>query len=404
MIELRPATSDEMAAIGTLGGYVYGGAFGDGPDSTTATANRAEWTLCAFDGTVLAASFMTIPFTMRLNGQALAMGGVSAVATHPEYRRRGLMRRLMTQATLDMRERGQTVAALWASQASIYQRFGYAISSVSRRYAIDTVDISFHDGDTGSSTVEWLDAETGFEAARELYIAFIAERTGYLHRSRALWASGALAERPEDGPVHIALARDGHGTPNGYLVYTLRAGRVAHRARGQELVVRDLGWLSVDAYRSLWSYVARHDLVGRVVWATAPADDPADELFSEPRMLHSEDGEGAWFRVIDVEAALRARGYSQAGQVTVRVPEDDLAPWNAGTYSVETDGVETAVVRSAAEPDAVVPIKAMASLFSGHRSARRLRSWGLLAADDAAVDRLDGLFVTRHLPHFPDHF
>jgi predicted acetyltransferase len=90
--------------------------------------------------------------------------------------------------------------------------------------------------------------------------------------------------------------------------------------------------------------------------------------------------------------------------VTLRLPEDDLAPWNAGTYTIETDGEETAVVRSTAEPDAVVPVKAMASLFSGYRSARRLRSWGLLAADDRAVDRLDSLFATRHLPHFPDHF
>jgi predicted acetyltransferase len=307
MIELRPATSDEMAAIGTLGGYVYGGAFGDGPDSITASANRAEWTLCAFDGSRLASSFITIPFTVRLNGKAMAMGGVSGVATRPEYRRRGLMRRLMTQATVDMRERGQAVAALWASQASIYQRFGYAIGSVSRRYAIDSIDITFFDGDTGSSTVEWLDSEAGFDAVRALYIAFIADRTGYLHRSRALWASGPFDDRPEDGPVHIALSRDGDGQPNGYLVYTLRADKVAHRARSQELVIRDLGWLSLDAYRSLWSYVARHDLVGRVVWATAPADDPAVELLAEPRMLHSEHGEGAWFRVIDVEAPRRPR-------------------------------------------------------------------------------------------------
>lgn len=404
MIELRPATSEEMAAIGTLGGYVYGGAFGDGPESLTATANRPEWTLCAFDGEQLASSFITIPFTMRLNGRAMAMGGVSGVATHPGYRRRGLMRRLMTEATIDMRERGQSVAALWASQAAIYQRFGYSIGSVCRRYAVDSVDITFFDGDVGSSTVEWLDVETGYDAVRALYIEFVAERTGYLHRSTALWATGPFDERAEDGPVHVALARDDGGQPNGYLVYTLRAAKVDHRARAQELVIRDLGWLDLDAYRSLWSYVARHDLVGRVVWDTVPADDPADELLAEPRMLRAEDGEGAWFRVIDVEAALGGRGYSRAGQVTVQVPEDDLAPWNVGTYTIETDGEETSVARSSAKPDAVVPIKALGSLFSGYRSARRLRSSGLLSCDDEAVDRLDRLFATRHLPHFPDHF
>ena len=32
-IEIRQATADEMAEFGILGGYVYGGAFGDGPDN-----------------------------------------------------------------------------------------------------------------------------------------------------------------------------------------------------------------------------------------------------------------------------------------------------------------------------------------------------------------------------------
>ena len=56
----------------------------------------------------------------------------------------------------------------------------------------------------------------------------------------------------------------------GYVVYTLRADKVAHAARGQEIVIRDLVWLDLDAYRSLWHFVGQHDLVGRVRWDTAP--------------------------------------------------------------------------------------------------------------------------------------
>ena len=36
----------------------------------------------------LATSFATIPFTMRANGAPMAFGGVTAVGTLPEYRRR----------------------------------------------------------------------------------------------------------------------------------------------------------------------------------------------------------------------------------------------------------------------------------------------------------------------------
>lgn len=405
MIDLRPATAQEMGALGSLAGYVYGGSFGDGPNSLTASANRPEWSLCAFDADRLVASCIVIPFTMRLNGAAMAMGGVSGVATHPEYRRQGLMRRLMTDSTVTMREQGQSVAALWASQAAIYQRFGYAIGSSMRSYQVDTVDITFHDGDGGAGRVEWLDAASGFDAIKALYIQFVAERSGYLHRSRALWDANALGAPAEDGPVHIALSRDESGEPIGYLVYTLRANRVEHRARGQELMIRDMAWLSLDAYRSLWNYVARHDLVGRVVWSSAPADDPAEELFAEPRMLHAGNGEGAWFRVVDVEPALAGRGYSGAGQAVVTIVEDDLTPWNAGSYAVETDGTTVSVERVPVPRDNVtMPIKSFSSLFSGYRSARQLRAWGLADGDDGAIDRLDQLMATRHRPHVPDHF
>ena len=68
--EIRPATQDEMGQLGELGGYVYGGTFGDGPDNTISRANRPEWTLCAFDGPRMVSSTSAIPFTMRANGTA----------------------------------------------------------------------------------------------------------------------------------------------------------------------------------------------------------------------------------------------------------------------------------------------------------------------------------------------
>ena len=82
---------------------------------------------------------------MRAHGNAVPMAGVSTVGTEPEYRRKGLVRRIHTQAFADMRERGQNVASLWASQAAIYQRYGYAMTTMQRSYAIDTVDIGFFD-------------------------------------------------------------------------------------------------------------------------------------------------------------------------------------------------------------------------------------------------------------------
>ena len=404
-IELRSAAPEEMRQLGKLGTYVYGGAFGDEDENAITRSIRAEWTLCAFDGSKMASSFSAIPFTMRANGAAVALAGVSTVGTLPEYRRKGLVRRIATRAFADMRERGQAVAALWASQAAIYQRYGYAMASVLRHYQVDVADIAFFDGDEGSGRVELADLALCYDEIKQVYIRFIANRMGYLHRARALWLNNALEARKEEGPIYAALSRNARGEANGYAVYTLRAGKRAHATRSQEIVVRDLAWLGPDAYRSLWAFFKRHDLVGSVRWNSAPADDPATELFMEPRLLHARDDEGFWLRIVDASVALRERGWAAQGEATLRLADDALTPWNAGTWRVEAaDG--KAVVRRAegARADAVLSMKALACLYAGRRSARELAAWGMLEGDARAAQRLDALFATHHAPHCPDHF
>lgn len=403
-IEIRQATAEEMAEFGTLGGYVYGGTFGDGPDNMIAKGIMPEWTLCAFDDGKLATSFSNIPFTMRANGLSMPMAGVSTVGTQPEYRRRGLVRRIHTQALAQMRDAGQPVAALWASQAAIYQRYGYAMTTVRRHYAVDTADIRFHDGQVGSGRVKRIGADTGYDIIKAIYIEFIGGRTCYLHRAKDLWLDNVLEPVEEDGPIWIAVcyAETGHAT--GYVVYTLRAGKVNHSSRDQELKVRELVWLDQDAYRSLWSFIASHDLVGRVAWNDAPADDPAMEFFLEPRLLHARDQEGAWFRIVDVAKALGGRGYDVTADIAIGIEPDSLTPWNDGVWRLETSA-EGAHARPTNEtPDIRLNAKALISLFTGFRSATELAGWGLLDGARDAVVRADAMFRTRHAPHCPDHF
>jgi len=415
-IEIRSATPQEMGQLGLIGAYVYGGSFGDGPENTVSQSNRPEWTLGAFHGDQMVASYATIPFTMRVNGNAIALGGVSAVGTLPEYRRQGLARRLTTRAFEDMCERGQPLAALWASQAAIYQRYGYAQVADDRRYAIDTVDIGFFDGDPGPGRVKLLDAEAAYNTVKALYIAFIADRMCYLHRARPLWENNAFASRSEDGPVHVAVSHDEHGEADGYAIYTLRSDRVGHPARSQELVVRDLAWLSTDAYRSLWSWFARHDLVGRVRWDRAPVDDPAPQLMVEPRLLNATATEGLWLRVVDVESALAGRGYRNGGsadteadgeapiEVTIEISDDDLTPWNTGTYRLSVTDGRAEVSGTPGRGELVMAVRTLALLYAGTYPARQLAAWGLIEGEPSALTRADRIFATANGPSCPDNF
>ena len=409
-IEIRSATTQEMGQLGLMGAYSYGGAFGDGPDNLVASGTRPEWTLCAFDPErrqadgqpTMATSFSAFPFTVRVNGRAVPLAGISTVGTRPEYRRQGLVRKIMTQAFSLQHERGQCLAGLWASQAAIYQRYGFAASGRLREYRIDTADIHLH-ADFAGCPVSRFDGVEALDAVREVYKRFIAARTGYLHRGKSLWLNNVFAAPPDDGPVYVALAGSLEA-PTGYLVYTLRAARVPHRSRAQEIKVRDFAWLDLPSYGSLWHYLGRHDLVGRVLWSTAPVDDPAADLFIEPRLLHTLDMDGSWWRVVDIKAALTQRGYEVERSLVLSIVDDDLAPWNNGRWHLEV-GPDGAAVRSTdAAADIELSVRSLSSLYSGNRDARQLANAGLLVGSAKTLVDLDQMMRTRFAPHCPDHY
>ena len=403
-ISIRPARPEEMSQLGSLTAYVYGGTFGDGPDNIVSQSNQPEWTLCAFDGDRMAASFVTIPFTMRAAGKAMKMGGISAVGTLPEYRRRGLLRRLMTDSLVRMHDAGIPMAALWASQAAIYQRYGFAMATVRRHYRIDSADIGFFDGDNGTCPVERVSIASGFDDMKQLYIRFIERRLCYLHRARPLWQLQVLNDNTPDGPVNVAIAWDDQRRPAGYIVYTLRAAKLVHPTRSQELKVRDFVWTTPDAYRSLWRFLASHDLVGAVDWGTAPMDDPARELFAEPRLLNAKDNEGCWFRIVDFGKAMEGRGYLHAGSIRIAMMDDELAPWNNGTWQVDIEAGVARARKVEVKADLTVSVKSMTSILTGARRASDLSAAALASGDPVNIALADKLFATPHAPHCPDNF
>jgi predicted acetyltransferase len=191
---IRPARADEMDQYGAIAAYVYAGRYGDTPDNLVSRSTHPDWTLCAFVDGRMVTTFATIPFTVRLNGKAAKLGGVSGIGTLPEYRRQGFVRQIVRRAIADMRHRGQFIAALWASQAAIYQRFSFALCTQKVCYTLDPRDIRFTGQRKACGTCQHHSLDEGFPIIRQLYIDFIDSRTGYLHRARPLWRNNALAE------------------------------------------------------------------------------------------------------------------------------------------------------------------------------------------------------------------
>jgi predicted acetyltransferase len=308
---------------------------------------------------------------------------------------------VMTRSFREQRERGQSLAILWASLGAIYQRYGYGLASTHASYRIDPRDARFNDPTPASGRVRLMDAKDARPHLEAVYKAFARPRNLMLHRAPAMW-DFRLAPPGPQGP-QVGIYVDPAGEARGYVVFALKADPEIGFGRSQRISVSDFAYLDLEAYRGLWDFFAAHDLVREVEWQQVPEDDPIPHLVAEPNELQRRTGAAIWMRVTDAGEALRQRPYGEDGTLTIRVV-DPLCDWNAGVFSIETAGGATEVSRAGGDGDITVPVTALAVLLGGHRSATQLARAGLVAGEDKALGVADGLFASTFTPWCPDGF
>ena len=176
---------------------------------------RPEWTLCAFEDGALVTSSGAWPFSMRFNGERIAVAGVTAVGTLPHKRRRGYLGRTMLASFVRQHEAGQAIAILHASLAAIYQRYGYAVVAGAWDYAIDPRDLRLRGGREAAAGTVRLSDKRELPLLKEIYRAYAGPRTGLLHRGEALWETGPLAQAESTGGADLRRHLRGGGAGAG---------------------------------------------------------------------------------------------------------------------------------------------------------------------------------------------
>ncbi len=362
---------------------------------------RPEWTLCAFEDGNIATAYAAWPLTVRLNGNGIRVAGITMVSTHPVYRRRGNLSKIVTAHFELLHQEGQqAIAIMEAYRVAIYQRYGYAVVSVQNSYTVEPRHLEFaFPQPVAGSLHEMEDGE--FQLLVDLYRSFREERTGYIHRGRATWEAGVLAPPPA-GDVLCRVVYEESNEPQGYVIYTLEHG--TGEPTTQQLAIRDLVWTTPSAYRAIWNHFASMDLVSNIAWSWVPGDDPLPHLLLEPRTLHTTSRDGIMARIIDVEQAMPKRGYQEEGTLIFEII-DDLCPWNQGRWKLETSLSGASISRTGAEPQVIMPVSTLAMLVFGRVSATeaaRMNRLDVLKPD--ALSLWDIVMRTRYHPFCADIF
>ncbi|CAM5379893.1 GNAT family N-acetyltransferase OS=Lysinibacillus sphaericus OX=1421 GN=LS41612_07495 PE=4 SV=1 [Lysinibacillus sphaericus] len=81
-------------------------------------------------------SFLILPLNMTIHGENYEMGGIGFVATYPEYRQQGIMKKLIIASLKEMRQNGQTISVLAPFSVSFYRYFGWELFFDKLQYTI----------------------------------------------------------------------------------------------------------------------------------------------------------------------------------------------------------------------------------------------------------------------------
>ncbi|MGH3077523.1 MAG: GNAT family N-acetyltransferase, partial [Gaiellaceae bacterium] len=317
-------------------------AFGDEPKDDDVDRQRrmmpVDRVLAAWDAGRPVGVAASYPFELTVPGGTAPAAGVTWVGVLPSHRRRGVLSELMRRQLEDVHERREPLAILWASEAPIYGRFGYGVAAPETFMDAERAAFALRDDPGPRGSVRLVTAEEAAQLFPPLYESRRKERPGSLSRSETWWKDGMLPDpehwRDGYGPKFYALLEI-DGTPAGYAMYRVKSKWEDGTPQG-ELRVTDAVAASPEATAELWRYLFGVDLVVRV---KSGRMDPAWSLalmVTDPRRLYLSFAEGLWLRLVDVEGALRARGFAVAEPAVLEV-EVELFQRNAGGWSV---GVE----------------------------------------------------------------
>lgn len=347
---------------------------------------RADVLGC-FDGDYLVSQVAVYPLKANIYGAFYSIGFVTSVCTYPEYTGNGIMKRLMYQSLVHMRERHQSFAMLFPYSIPLYRKLGWEIISDKITYTVKDRQMPSKAQAPGFvRRVEWDN-----EDFMRLHERFASVTHGCLFRNSLAWEEYWRWDKDD---TVVAIYYDVTSTPSGYMVYLIK---------DDIMYIKEMIYLNREAQDGLWEYIRAHDSMIDEVHGNS--------YYNEPIAFDMDDGDIREMirpyimgRIVDVEQFFlqyrcepREKGVCFAFDIT-----DDFLPWNNKTVCVRFEKGKCRLTHGKPKYRMELSISTLSTLLLGYKSAAKLYRMGRIDADEKAVDRLDSALL-HEAPYISDY-
>ena len=333
--------------------------------------------------------------TIVPGGARLTTGAVSRVGVLGTHRRRGVASTLMRELITDSDRNGYPLMSLRASEATIYERFGFGLAGEFAAVTIDPRRVSPIRGADPGGSFRMLRRSEILDVVSELYEHVGLGRVGAITRTPSFTTRYFRDATEGTKAAFVVVHTDDDGVDDGYVHYDTSWNEDhadGPQGRGE---VHDLFGTTPAVELALWQYVCDVDLVTSWRADERPVDDILRWAARDPRAyrVRGVDDE-QWVRLVDVETALSSRTYGPAtGTVRIAVT-DPLVPRNDGTWEISADGAR----RTEGAPDIRTDIAGISAAYLGGTSWHTIAATGRATGDACAIVIADTLFAVTPLP------
>ena len=326
-------------------------------------------------------------FDQWFAGRPIDCSGIWGVATLPEHRAGGLatgcIRALLDRA----RKRGTPLTALYPAVLTPYRRMGYEVAGVFVEHRVPLAALPA--GDDSLPVVELADPARDIAGIRATFRDWISTATGPVEPvSDTHWIDRIFPAGDDDTGRTVVVREEGRVT--GLASFT-RVDDVGPLDVAFGLECRALFAVTPAAQRALWAYFRGYRGLGKWLQWVGPPNDPI-AIASLDAFIERPFRYDWMLRLLEVPAALEARGYPAIEAAATVAVEDEMYPDNAGAWRISVRAGRATVERVGDHARRALPIGVLSAMFTGYLRPHDAVRLGHLDADDPAVEALSAIF------------
>mgnify|MGYP001185074862 CR=1 FL=1 len=298
------------------------------------------------------------PFTIRYNGSNVKMAGIGAVATLPQERNKGYIRKLFSYCFEEMRANEQIFSYLFPFSHPYYRMFGYECNY--DRQLINMPLNAFTELKM-PGRAELFVYDKHLQDVKDIYNTYIENKNLAVVRDEAQWKK-MFDRDPYTELYSTYVWYDTDSKPVGYISYDSSADGP------NEMHISELAFKNYDAVRGLLGFLSKFHPTFKAFKGYLPATIDLTVLIPEPILMQRELKTFGMNRIVDVEKVL---GYLQNPGVnsSVHIGVTDCSiPWNNGVFTVSFEDGAVSVQKTCAEPDVKCTVQALTRFATGYTS------------------------------------